>query len=309
MASPQTRLLRFALRAVVKRTLEKRYATQGAYIAAMRATFERGESRSRAVAPDTRIVAIEEGDVRGEWVMRRDVGYGKRALLYVHGGGFVAMSAAGYRPIASALARRLGVPVFSVDYRLAPEHPFPAALDDTIAAYLALRARIPAEGIVIAGDSAGGNLALATVLALRERLGIPRPVAGIVAISPWTDLLATGASISVNARSDDTLPRVAPHLDHARAYAPQARFREPLISPLYGSYRDGPPMLVFASRTETLLDDARALVARVRSQGGIATLVTEDGLPHAWPIYPFLPEAKATYRTIADFAKRCWSHV
>lgn len=307
MASWQARLFRIALRTFVKRRLAKSYASRAAYIAAMRRSFESGESRNSVVGPDIRIVPIDAGGVRGEWVMRRDIDYGARALLYVHGGGMVAMSAAGYRPIASALARRLGVPVFSVDYRLAPEHPFPAALDDTIAAYDALRRRIPASGIIIAGDSAGGNLALAAVLALRERLGVPQPVAGIVAISPWTDLTSSGASIVVNARTDDTLVNPPDHLRHATAYAPASRFCEPLVSPLFGDYTGGPPMLVFASTSEMLLDDARALVARVRTQGAIATLVQEPSLPHAWPIYAFLPESRKAYRTIVDFMQRCWT--
>lgn len=307
MPSLQARLWGVALRLVVKRRLARPHDTLADYVATMRAAFEMGESRYARVPPGIRIVPVAEGAVRGEWVMRDDVAYGERALLYVHGGGMVAMSPLGYRSITIPLARKLGVPIFAVDYRRAPEHPFPAALEDTLAAYHALRARIPSDGLIIAGDSAGGNLALATLLALRERLGVARPVAGLVAISPWTDLAATGASIVANADRDDTLALVRDELLVANAYAPQARWREPLVSPLYGDYEGAPPLLVFASTSEMLLDDARALVARVRAQGGIATLVQEAGLPHAWPVYPFLPESAAALRTIADFARRSWS--
>lgn len=306
MPSLQTRIWGLLLRAVVKRKLAMHHDSLDEYVATMRASFERGEARYEKIPPDIRIVPIDVDGVRGEWVMRRDVGYGERAMLYVHGGAMVAKTALGYRPITIALARRLGVPIFSLDYRLAPEYPYPAALDDALAAYTAMRLRMPAHGIVIAGDSAGGNLALATVLALRERERAPRPVAGIVALSPWTDLAATGASIVANKDSDDTLALVRDDLVIAHAYAPQRRWLEPLVSPLYGDYAGAPPMLVLASSTEMLLDDARALVARVRSQGSIATLVTEDGVPHAWPIYPFLPESKAALRTIVNFTERCW---
>ncbi|GAC1302944.1 MAG: alpha/beta hydrolase [Vulcanimicrobiaceae bacterium] len=307
MPSWQARMWRIALRLLVKRGLAARQDTPAAHVAATRAAFERGEARYRRVPPDIRIVPIDQDGVRGEWVVRDDVGYGDRALLYVHGGGMVAARPLGYRSITIPLARRLGVPVFAVDYRRAPEHTYPAALDDTLAAYAALRLRIPAAGLLLAGDSAGGNLALATLLALRERGGDPRPVAGVIALSPWTDLASTGASIAANAASDDTLARVRDDVSIGHAYAPPWRWLEPLVSPLYGDYAGAPPLLIFASTNEMLLDDARALVARVRGQGGIATLVQEPGLPHAWPIYPFLPEARAAHRTIAEFAKRCWA--
>lgn len=302
----QARLWRIALRLFVKRELASHHATLASHVARTRAAFERGQWRYREIPADIRIIPIDQAGVRGEWVLRDDVRYGERALLYVHGGAMVASRPLGYRSITIALARRLGVPVFAVDYRHAPEHPYPAALDDTLAAYHALRTRVPAAGLVIAGDSAGGNLALAALLCLRERLGTPRPVAGIVALSPWTDLASSGASIVANRYRDDTLALVPDDVAVAHAYAPPSRWREPFVSPLYGDYAGTPPLLVFASTTEMLLDDARALVARVRSQGGIATLVQGPGLPHAWPIYPFLPEARDAERTIANFITRCW---
>ncbi len=302
----QTRLWRVALRLLVKRRLELHRDTLEAHVASMRAVFERGEQRHRAIPPGIRVIAIDQDGVRGEWVMRDDVGYGDRAVLYVHGGGMVASRPLGYRSITIPLARRLGVPIFAVDYRHAPEHPYPAALEDTIAAYHEIHSRVPAEGLLFAGDSAGGNLALATLLALRERLGIPRPLAGLVALSPWTDLASSGASIVANQHRDETLALVRDETAIAHAYAPPSRWFDPLVSPLYGEYAGAPPLLIFASTTEMLVDDSRALVARVRAQGGIATLVQEPALPHAWPIYPFLPEARAAHRTIADFARRCW---
>lgn len=307
MASLQATLFRGALRVLVRRQLAENRHDLGAFVEATRRAFELG-----ALAPirprDIRIVPVDSGKVRGEWLIRRDVTIDARAMLYVHGGGMVACHPPQYRTITTALARCLGIPVFAVDYRLAPEHPYPAALDDTLAAYDAMRARIPANGIIIAGDSAGGNLALAALLALRARDATPRPVAGIVAISPWTDLAGSGASVSRNEKSDDILvaPRF-PGVSLAHAYAPEATWGDPLVSPVFGSYTGGPPLLAFASASEMLLDDARALVARVRAQGGVATLIQQAGLPHAWPIFPLLPEAHAAYRTITDFTNRCFA--
>lgn len=307
MASLQSKLLRVALRLIVRRELARNRHDFGAFIAAARRAFEFGANARRDQA-GLRIVAIDEPGVRGEWLLRPGVAVGERAMLYLHGGGMVACHPRQYRSITVPLAGLTGVPVFSLDYRLAPEHPYPAALDDAIAAYDALRRQIPAAAIVIAGDSAGGNLALATVLRLRERDHMPRPVAGIIAISPWTDLLGRGGSIVANEASEDILvsPRV-PGVALAFAYAPRDSWRDPLVSPLYGDYVDSPPLLAFASSEEMLLDDARALVARVRSQGGIATLVQEAEMPHAWPIFPMLPEARAAHTTMAEFVSRSFA--
>jgi len=306
VSSLQARALRLVLRLAVKRHLMRHGRDNDDLVAAMRRTFEAGAARQLRVPGDIRIVPIDEPGVRGEWVMRRDAPLGERAVLYAHGGGMVACRPLGYRAISIPLARATGVPVFVVDYRRAPEHRFPAALDDIVAAYDAMLARIPASGIALAGDSAGGNLALATLLKLRER-GNPRPVAGLVALSPWTDLEGTGESTWRNARSDDLLVAPTASAQLSLAYADRAQLREPLVSPLYGDYTDGPPLLIFASTIEMLLDDARRLFDRAQRQGVDATLVLEDGLPHVWPIFPMLPEARHAIAAIATFLRRCWA--
>jgi len=305
VASIRARLLRVALRLLVRRELKRERKDLCGYVAATRRAFERGAWRKLAPS-DIRIVPVES-DVRGEWLIRSDIERVERAILYLHGGGMVACQSSQFRTITTALTRRTGVAVFAVNYRHAPEHPYPAALEDALAAYGALRERIPADDIIIAGDSAGGNLALATVLALREREKTPRPVAGIIAISPWTDLTSSGASVVTNATCDDVL--VAPSsrpISLAHAYADPATWRDPLVSPLFGDYAEGPPVLAFASASEMLLDDARALVARIRAQGGIATFIAGRGVPHDWPIYP-IPEAGLAHRTMADFVARCFA--
>jgi acetyl esterase/lipase len=307
MASLQARLLRIVLRLVIKGNLERHRRDNADLIAAMRRNFELGERAQRRVPPDVRVVPVDSGGVRGEWVLRRDVDIDavQRGILYAHGGGMVACRPLGYRTITIPLARITGVPVFVPDYRRAPEHRFPAALDDAVAAYDAMRLRLPARGIALAGDSAGGNLALATLLALRGR-GEPRPVAAVVALSPWTDLEGTGASLTRNERSDDMLVGSLGETKLALAYADAAQLRDPLVSPLHGDYTGGPPLLLFASTIEMLLDDATRLAERARAQGAPVTLVLEDGMPHVWPIFPMLPEARAALATIAAFLEAAW---
>jgi acetyl esterase/lipase len=268
--------------------------------------LELGASRNRRVPRDVRVEAVET-PVRGEWIRAYGALNPGRSILYVHGGGYVACRPITHRTLTIALARACGAPLFAVDYRLAPEAPYPAALEDALLAYDMLRARgaRPAD-ILIGGDSAGGGLALATVLALRERDGADRPVAGLVAFSPWTDLLATGASLATNARSDDMLvgAGVGPM---ARHYAAPDQLRHPFVSPLYGDYKGFPPMLIFASTSEVLRDDAVRLAGRARSQGAEVTLQLEAAMPHVWPIFDALPEARRSIAQAAEFAQRCWS--
>jgi acetyl esterase/lipase len=237
--------------------------------------------------------------VPGEWLMPCGEATSK-AILYVHGGAFVAFSPLTHRRLTTALVRATGIPAFVVRYRLAPEHPFPAALDDVLAAYDALVARgIPPAGLVLAGDSAGGGLVLSAGLALKARRGDCTPAA-IVAYSPWTDLLATGDSIRSNSASDDML--AGEHAgESARSYAPTDRdLHDPLASPLYGDFTGFPPALLFASRSEILRDDSFRVAERARAAGAPVELVLEPGMPHVWPVFfDVMPEAK---RTIAQSA-------
>ncbi len=267
----------------------------------LRASLGRFDAYNRRF---TRGLAVRTtGAPRGEWILppgaARDA-----AILYVHGGGYVACSPLSHRPLTTALARDSGVAVFAVDYRLAPEHPFPAALDDVLAAYDAIVARgVPPARIVVGGDSAGGGLALSAALALRDRGNGPG-LAGALAYSPWTDLLATGDSIRTNAESDDMLLGSGVAAS-ARNYAPSdADVRNPLASPLYGDLGGLAPLLVFASRSEILRDDSIRFVDRARNAGTPADLVLEPGLPHVWPIFvDVMPEAKRAIARSVAFIK------
>lgn len=207
----------------------------------------------------------------------------RKVILYLHGGAYIAGSIRTHKHLAAALAGAAGVRAVVPDYRLAPEHPFPAALEDALAAYRhLLAAGYQADEIAIAGDSAGGGLAFALSLAL-EAEALPPP-ACIVAFSPWADMTGAAPSLRRNAHRDAMLP--ARRLDDVVGMILGDRDRaNPLISPVYGTWSAPPPALILASRSEILADDATGLAARLKSCGGDVHVELWRGLPHAWPIF------------------------
>ena len=199
--------------------------------------------------------------VHGEWLRPRQPRRG-RALLYLHGGGYMAGSPRTHRTITTRLAHRLGVPIFALDYRLAPEHPYPAALDDALAAWRwLLKDGWRPDRLWLAGDSAGGGLALALMLACRQQnLSLP---AGAVLFSPWTDLTCSGAAVTENAERCAWF--TAQHLHFAASlYANGHPSGDPMISPLQGDLSGLPPLLLHASDSELLRDDSLRLAAAAR---------------------------------------------
>lgn len=253
-----------------------------------------------------RVRKLDAQALRGEWIepeaaeRREATG---RVILYLHGGGYCFCSPVTHRGVAAALAREADARAFSLDYRLAPEHPFPAAVDDALAAYQALLDEgVAADRIVIAGDSSGGGLALALLLSLRDA-GAPLP-AGAVLFSPWTDLAATGASLEANDASDVMLSAVAVR-NFSRYYLGDAAADHPIASPLYGDYAGLPDLFIQASDTEVLLDDA-ARVARKASAAGVAVdFKVWRRLPHAWAtLAPMLPEARAAIKEASGFVRK-----
>ncbi|GJD37449.1 alpha/beta hydrolase [Methylobacterium aerolatum] len=250
--------------------------------------------------PDPRDVRFEAGTVGGvpgEWIHPVS-GRPERRLLYVHGGGFVACSPRTHRPLTGAVARR-GFSVFAPDYRLAPEHPFPAGLEDVVAAWTAFRAEGPA---CLAGESAGGNLALALMLAARER-GLPMPQAACL-FSPVTDLAAEGGSRVRNARRDAmfgarSISEVAP------LYTGAGDPRAPLASPVYGDPTGLPPLLFHVGDREVLLDDSVRMADRAQAAGVEASVRIFPVVAHAWQFADkVLPEATASLDEAAAFLKR-----
>lgn len=246
---------------------------------------------------------VADGAVRGEWLVARAAPSpdSPGVILYVHGGGYVACSAATHRGITTALARATGRRVFAVDYRVAPEHPFPAALDDVLAAYRWLRERgAPGEPIAAVGESAGGGLVLLLAQHARDA-GWPPPTC-VAALSPWADLAATGASARA-LDGDDAMFRPANFAAFAAAYLGGAPADDPRASPLYGGLHALPPVLVQVGSTELLLDDARRVHRGILAAGGTSQLSVHDGLTHAWHLLAgFVPEADAAIAEIAAFA-------
>lgn len=247
----------------------------------------------------TALEPVTAGSVPAEWITPAAAVDG-RVLLYLHGGAYVSGSVNCYRGLISTLAAAGESRTLAVDYRLAPEHPFPAAVDDAVAAYRWLLAEgTPSDQIMIAGDSAGGGLTLATLMALRDA-GDPLP-AGAVLLSPWTDLAGTGGSIQTQASADPVLNWTM--LDQmAAAYAGPHDRRDPLISPYYGDLANLPPLLIQVGSREILLHDSTRLVARVIAAGGEATLHVGEGLWHVWPMVGnLIPESGVAIEQIGAF--------
>lgn len=288
MTTIRARLLNFFLRHTVKRRLA---AASTPY------DVRRVFNSALSIAPRGVVYTPATlGGVPGEWVEARDTP-AKGTLLYVHGGGYVAMSPRTHRAVTGAFARR-GFRVFAVDYRLAPEHAFPAALDDATAAWLALRGSAQGPAYV-AGDSAGGGLTLALLLNLRDK-GAPAPDAAC-AFSPWTDLAITGDSMKSNAERDPML--VSDGIETiADAYLAGTDSRNPLASPLYGDYAGLPPLMIQVGDTEILLDDARRAAERARAAGVAVDLQVFPDMPHVWQFANRLtPEARRAMDNAAGF--------
>jgi epsilon-lactone hydrolase len=223
-------------------------------------------------------------------------------VLYLHGGGYLFGSPKTHRQVLIAMAKAFQAPAYGLDYRLAPEHPFPAAVEDAAKAYEWLLTRHPEADIVLAGDSAGAGLAIATAVGVRDA-GFKLPKA-IVAFSPYSDLAVTGASVESNAKSCAMFtPRVV--REAAAMYLAGADARDPRASPLYADLAGLPPMLLFASRHEIFRDDTLRLAERASAAGVKVELVLRDRLPHVWPVFvTLLPEARQAFATVSAFAER-----
>ncbi len=236
----------------------------------------------------------------GEWIHPRDPKRG--VILYIHGGGYVSCSARTHRPLTAALARRTGRRVFSVNYRRAPEHRFPAALDDVIAAYQFVLANIPVdEPVAIAGDSAGGGLALA--LAMHARDAGLTPPACVVLFSPWTDLEGTGASRLGN-DGKCAMFRPANIEQFARVYLGDASPRNPKASPLFGAASNLPPVQFHVGITELLRDDSVRVHERILQTAGSSELLYNDSFHGMQVLTPIIPEARESIQAASEFIVR-----
>ncbi|MEW6211687.1 MAG: alpha/beta hydrolase [Acidobacteriota bacterium] len=250
---------------------------------------------------DVRVEPVTANGVRAEWVKAADAS-DERVILYLHGGGYIVGSPTSHRHLVAELSRASLSAALSVDYRLAPEHPFPSAVEDAVSAYRWLiNTGVASERIVIAGDSAGGGLTVATMVSLRDQsVALP---AGGVCISPWTDLTLTAESYKAKAAADPMINRDQLAM-MAAAYLGGADARTPLASPLFADLRRLPPLLVHVGSDEVLLDDSLLLAERASLAGVDTTLEVWDDMIHVWHFFhPMLKAARDAIESAAQFVR------
>jgi monoterpene epsilon-lactone hydrolase len=285
---------------VVRAHLSKLPPSASMTIEERRAQYERAE-RVFPTPPDVSIERLTAPVRPAEW-LQPPASRADAAVLYLHGGGYVIGSPRSHRHLAAAIASSAGAPALLLDYRLAPEYPFPAALEDAVAAYRwVLKRGVAPARVVIAGDSAGGGLTVATLLTLRER-GVPLPAGG-VCISPWVDLTCSGTTYATKADVDPIVTREGVAM-MAQHYAAGADPKAPLLSPLYADLRSLPPLLVQVGSDEVLLDDALGLGERARAAGVDVTVEEWPAMIHVWHWFlPMLEEAERAVAGIGTFIR------
>jgi acetyl esterase/lipase len=262
---------------------------------------EEGAALSGKIPDDIQVEALEVEGMKAEWI--RPVGANTDAVIfYVHGGGYISGSCSDHRHHVAKVVQASRVPALQFEYRLAPEHPYPAAFEDGMAAYRWMLAQgHNPERMVIVGDSAGAGLTLALLLGIRDQ-GLPLPAAAVAA-SPWTDLLLTGDSYRSN-RYKCLSPldmSVICSCYYSGGHDPAA----PYISPLYGDLRGLPPLLIMAGGDETMRDDSVSFAEKARKAGVDVTLRVEKGMGHCYPFMaPMFPEAVAAMAEIGEFIAR-----
>lgn len=244
--------------------------------------------------------AAQVGPIKGEWV-RVAESDPHRLILYFHGGGFIAGSPEGHRPLVARLCQESRASAFSLQYRLAPEYAFPAGLRDGIDAYRHLLQRgIAGRSIVLAGDQAGGGLAFACALAIRNA-GLPMP-AGIVAMSPWADLSLSGWSVLQNGKTDAALSWELLFVS-ARHYLKKQSPTDPYASPIFANFREFPPIMVHAGSDEILRDDASRIGDRAAEANVPVSVEIYDGMQHVFQASPFVPEARVSLTRLGQFIR------
>ncbi len=258
---------------------------------------KRGATRVRVPADVAREV-VSADNVRCEWLISQNSPK-EQVLLYLHGGGFVYGLSSLHRRMVTYLARKMSIRTLMVDYRVAPEHPFPAALDDCVTAYFwLLKQGISAQNIVVAGDSAGGNLTISMLMKLRDS-GEALPAAA-ACLSPVADL--TGRDDQMKGFHDPLLHPRAGRI-YNRSYVAHNDARNPLISPVLGDWRGLPPLLVHAGQDEILRDDAVRIEELAKAVGVDVRLEIYPRVWHVWQLYLTLPQAVQSLDDIAQFLK------
>ena len=245
---------------------------------------------------------VNAGGVTAEWVTAEGAPE-SRVVLYLHGGGYIIGSTRTHRPLMAELSRASSARVLGLDYRLAPEHPFPAPIEDAVAAYrwLLNEGYDPAR-IAVAGDSAGGGLTVAALVQIRY-VGLPMPGAA-VCISPWVDMEGLGESMETRADADPMVGKEGLLLS-AKTYLGGSDPRAPLAAPLYADLRGLPPMLIQVGDAEVLLDDSTRLAGIAREAGVHVEMDVWDDMIHVWHLFaPILPEGRQALSQAGEFIKK-----
>jgi monoterpene epsilon-lactone hydrolase len=288
------------LEAIV-RVLRSGWALAELSIEEQRAAFDLLTSQFRP-AEDVRCERVDAGGVPAEWITTPEAAH-ERVIYYLHGGAYVMGSMNTHREMISRLSRAAGATALAIEYRLAPENPFPAAVEDSTDAYRwLLSTGVDPARLVIAGDSAGGGLTMATLVALRDA-GEPLPAAA-VCLSPWVDMEGLGESMTTRAEADPMIQREG-LLQTAKAYLGDADPRTQLASPLYADLRGLPPLLIQVGTAEMLLDDATRLAERAKSAGVDVALEVWDDMFHVWQFFAgMLPEGQQAIDRIGEFIRK-----
>jgi acetyl esterase/lipase len=267
-----------------------------------RARMEGFASRDR-LDPAIKIQSFQTERIQGEWLQGEDMPDQKKVILFLHGGALIMGSAQTARGMAARLLRATGCPVMTLDYRLAPEHPFPAALEDTVAAYAYLLEQgYQSEQVILVGESAGGYLCAAALLALRDA---ERPLpAGAVFISPWLDLSVSEEERALRSDADPLYHPDAMEAKAAALYVQRNQWRDPLVSPVYGELHGLPPILIHAATDDVLFPDSRRFYDQARQAGVDIHMEIWEGMWHVWHQFaPRCPEAQEALDEIGAFVK------
>jgi acetyl esterase/lipase len=253
------------------------------------------------VSKNIKIERIMIDGIQAEWLIPLNPRHGK-VILYLHGGGYVTGSIEDHRMLCGLFAAHTDAKILIPEYHLAPEHPFPAALDDALKIFHWLLAQgHVAEDVILAGDSAGGGLAIASVLALKKKSGsLP---AAVVCLSPWADLALEGQSHTTKAKAEAVLRKDVLH-EWALCYTDESNLTNPLVSPVHGDFNGFPPLLIQVGSEEILLDDSIMLAEKAKADGVDVTLKIWDGMWHVWQaLGDLLPENKKTFEEIGQFVQ------
>jgi len=302
MPSLQSHLFHFLLKHghLLRFKLKKKEWDFNTSIPNFRQKCERGASKFGKMPDGIEVIPVTINGLSAEWILPYQ-GTKDQVILYTIGGGYVSGSCNDHRSIVAKIVKGSGVSMLLFEHRLAPEHPYPAALEDSVAVYRWLLAQdVSPSQIMIVGESAGGGLCLATLLALRDQ-GIPLPAAA-VALSPWTDLKLTGESYRTKAKvclSPRGMATVC-----SKYYVGDNDPCLPWISPLYGDLHGLPPILIYVGEYETLLDDSTRFAEKAKAAGVDVTLKIGEGMIHCYPLLPaFIPEAQQAMDEICAFIK------